>query len=229
VNAPSFRLDAFLSSADGRGKIVAYGKGAKVFCQGDEADAVFYVLEGSFKSSFISPRGKEAVVSLPKRGDFFGESCLKGRSLRIATVSTMTSAKVLRISKSTIVTLLHSELAFSEFFTSHLLKRNSRAEADLVDQLLNSSERRLARLLLLMAKFGQKGTTEPVIPKISQEILAEKVGTTRSRVSFFMNKFRNLGFIEYSGNQEITIHSSLLNVVLHDDPEIWGESGQSET
>ena len=163
-------------------------------------------------------------MSLPKKGDFFGEGCLKGQHRRIATVSTMTSAKVLRIDKSTMTALLHGELEFSECFMSYLLRRNARVEADLVDQLLNSSEKRLARLLLLMANFGKEGAAEPAIPKISQETLADMVGTTRSRVSYFMNKFRKLGFIEYKGNLQIKVHSSLLNVILHDDPTIWGGS-----
>jgi CRP/FNR family cyclic AMP-dependent transcriptional regulator len=222
MNDPRFHLAAFLSGADGRGTLVAYRKGEVVFCQGDEADAVFYVLDGNFKVSILSQRGKEAVISLPKKGEFFGESCLKGQRQRIATVSAITRAKVLRISKSTTEDLMCDESEFSELFISHLLKRNARLKADLVDHLFNSSERRLARVLLLMANFGKEGAAEPEIPKISQETLAEMIGTTRSRVSFFMNKFRKLGFIEYKGN--IKIHSSLLNVVLHDDPAIWEAS-----
>ncbi len=200
--------------------MVAYKKGEAAFCQGDEADAVFYILDGNFKVAVLSARGKEAVVSLPKRGDFFGESCLRGQRRRSATVSTMTKAKVLKISKPTMLGLLRDESEFSDLFMSHLLNRNARVEADLIDHLFNSSEKRLARLLLLMANFGKEGATEPVIAKISQETLAEMIGTTRSRVSFFMNKFRRLGFVEYRGG--LKIHSSLLNVVLHEDPAMWG-------
>jgi CRP-like cAMP-binding protein len=166
----------------------------------------------------VSERGKEAVVAIHGKRDFFGEGCLAGQTLRLATVAAMTECIIMRIDKASIVRVLHDEPTFSEMFISHLLTRNARVEADLVDQLFNSSEKRLARLLLLMANFGKEGRPEPVIAKISQETLAEMVGTTRSRVSAFMNKFRKLGFIEYNGHLEV--HTSLLNMVLHETPEI---------
>jgi CRP-like cAMP-binding protein len=166
----------------------------------------------------ISEQGKEAVVALHKKGDFFGEGCLTGQPLRLATATAMNDLEVMRFDIATIQRVLHEEPAFSEMFISHLLERNARVEADLVDQLFNSSEKRLARLLLLMANFGKEGKPEQVIAKISQETLAEMIGTTRSRVSVFMNKFRKLGFIEYNG--DLKVHSSLLNVILHDTPEL---------
>jgi CRP/FNR family transcriptional regulator, cyclic AMP receptor protein len=161
------------------------------------------------------------VIALPRRWDFFGEGCLRGQHLRIATVSTITKVTVLKVGKPAMSDLLRDEPELSELFLSHLLARNARVEADLVDQLLNSSEKRLARLLLLMANFGQEGAIEPIIARVSQETLADMVGTTRSRVSFFMNRFRRLGFIEYKCNRALKVHSSLLNVVLHDNPEAW--------
>jgi len=222
VSHSGFGPAALLSCTAGRATLVVYKKGEAAFWQGDEADDVFYILDGNFKVAILSARGKEAVVALPKKGDFFGESCLRGPCRRTATVSTMTRAKVLKISRTTMVGLLRNEAGFSRFFTSYLLGRNARVESDLVDHLLNSSERRLARLLLLMANYGQEGATESVIANISQETLAEMIGTTRSRVSFFMNKFRKLGFVEYRGG--LKIHSSLLKVVLHEDSAMWGDS-----
>jgi CRP-like cAMP-binding protein len=195
-----------------------YRKNQKVFSQGDAADAVFYIQEGKVKVCVVSQQGNEAVVALHGNGDFFGESCLNGHPLRMATVATMTECVIMRLDKAAIVRVLHDEPKFSEVFMSYLLARNARVEEDLVDQLFNSSEKRLARLLLLMANFGKEAKPEPVIAKISQETLAEMVGTTRSRVSRFMNKFRKLGFIDYNGHLEV--HNSLLNVVLHDTPEI---------
>ena len=189
-----------------------------VFSQGDPADAVFYIQEGRAKVCVISERGKEAVVALHKEGDFFGEGCLSGQPRRLATVVAMTECVIMRIDKATMVRVLHDEPAFSEMFLAFLLARNARVEEDLVDQLFNSSEKRLARLLLIMANFGKEGKPEPVIAKISQETLAEMIGTTRSRVSHFMNKFRKLGFIEYNGKMKV--HTSLLNMVLHENPEI---------
>ena len=189
-----------------------------VFSQGDPADAVFYIQEGRAKVCVISERGKEAVVALHKEGDFFGEGCLSGQPRRLATVAAMTECVIMRIDKATMVRVLHEEPAFSEMFLAFLLARNARVEEDLVDQLFNSSEKRLARLLLIMANFGKEGKPEPVIAKISQETLAEMIGTTRSRVSHFMNKFRKLGFIEYNGT--LKVHTSLLNMVLHENPEI---------
>jgi CRP/FNR family transcriptional regulator, cyclic AMP receptor protein len=193
-----------------------YRKNQTIFAQGDAADSVFYIQDGQVKLSVISELGKEAVVALHGKENFFGEGCLSGQSLRLASAAAMTDCVVMRLDKTAIVRVLHEQPKFSEMFLSYILARNARVEADLVDQLFNSSEKRLARLLLLMANFGKEGRPEPVIAKVSQETLAEIVGTTRSRVSFFINKFRKLGFIQYNGNLEI--HNSLLNVVLHDDP-----------
>jgi CRP/FNR family cyclic AMP-dependent transcriptional regulator len=187
------------------------------------ADAVFYIQQGKIKITVISEQGKEAVVAILGTGDFCGEGCLTGQPLRIATASAMTECVIVRLEKAAIIRVIHEEPAFSELFMSHLLTRTIRVEADLVDQLFNSSEKRLARALLLLANFGKEGKPEPVIAKISQETLAEMIGTTRSRVSSFMNKFRQLGFIDYNGHLEV--HSSLLNVVLHDEPHIKDRTG----
>jgi CRP/FNR family transcriptional regulator, cyclic AMP receptor protein len=211
---PSFDPSAFLTKvADGR-TTAKFRKGDIVFSQGEAADAVFYIEKGKAKVSVLSQHGKDAVVAILGAGDFCGEGCLTGQPRRMATVSTMIDCVMMRLEKSAIIRLLHDESTFSEMFIAYLLARNIRIEADLVDQLFNSSEKRLARLLLLLANFGKEGRPEPVMAKISQETLAEMIGTTRSRVSFFMNKFRKLGFIEYNGT--IEVHSSLLNVVLHD-------------
>jgi CRP/FNR family cyclic AMP-dependent transcriptional regulator len=214
----SFDAKSFLACVGEGRRIGKYGKGEVVFSQGDPADAVFYIQKGRAKLTVVSEQGKEAVIAILGADDFFGEGCLAGQKQRIATVMTMTDAIMVRLEKSAIIRVLHEEPAFSELFIAHLLGRSIRVEADLVDQLFNSSERRLARLLLLLANFGKEGAPEPVIPKISQETLAEMIGTTRSRVSFFMNRFRKLGFIAYNGG--IEVHSSLLNVVLHDQPLI---------
>jgi CRP/FNR family transcriptional regulator, cyclic AMP receptor protein len=215
---PPFDVQVFLNTVDGGRSVSSYRKNQKVFSQGDPADAVFYIQEGKVKVCVVSEQGKEAVVALHGNGAFFGESCLNGHPLRMATVVTMTECVIMRLEKPAIVRVLHDEPKFSEMFMAYLLSRNSRVEEDLVDQLFNSSEKRLARVLLLMANFGKEGKPEPVIAKISQETLAEMVGTTRSRVSLFMNKFRKLGFIEYNGVLEV--HNSLLNVVLHDNPHL---------
>ncbi|MGC2224740.1 MAG: Crp/Fnr family transcriptional regulator [Methylocella sp.] len=192
-----------------------------VISQGDPADAVFYVQSGKVKVSIVSKQGKEAVVAIHGANDFFGEGCLAGQAQRIATVATMTDSVIVRLEKAAIVRVIQQEPAFSGMFIAHLLARAIRVEADLVDQLFNSSEKRLARLLLLMANFGKEDKPEPLITKISQETLAEMIGTTRSRVSFFMNKFRKLGFIDYNGgNGGIEVHNSLLSAVLHDEPHI---------
>jgi CRP/FNR family cyclic AMP-dependent transcriptional regulator len=212
----SFDVKVFLTTIDGGRSVSNYRKNRKIFAQGDAADSVLYVQEGQVKLSVISELGKEAVVALHQKGDFFGEGCLSGQILRLATATAITDCVITRIDKDAVVRVLHEEPKFSEMFLSYILARNARVEADLVDQLFNSSEKRLARLLLLMANFGKEGRPEPVIAKISQETLAEMVGTTRSRVSFFMNKFRKLGFIEYNG--DLKVHNSLLNVVLHDNP-----------
>jgi CRP/FNR family cyclic AMP-dependent transcriptional regulator len=215
---PVFDPKAFLAKADGGRTISNYQKDQTVFSQGEAADAVFYIQQGKIKITVVSEQGKEAVVAILGTGDFFGEGCLAGQSLRMATVTAMMECEIMRLEKAAIIRVLHEEPAFSEMFMSHLLTRNIRVEADLVDQLFNSSEKRLARALLLLANFGKEGKPEPVIAKISQETLAEMIGTTRSRVSSFMNKFRQLGFIDYNGKLEV--HSSLLNVVLHDEPRI---------
>jgi CRP/FNR family transcriptional regulator, cyclic AMP receptor protein len=208
---------AFLAKA-GRGKTESkYRKNQIVFSQGDVADSVFYIRQGKVKRTVVSEQGKEAVVALFGPGDFFGEGCLAGQPLRLATVRAMTESVIVRLEKETVVRILH-EPEFFEKFLSHLLARNARAEEDLVDQLFNSGEKRLARLLLLLANFGNEASAEPIIANMSQETLAEMVGTTRSRVSFFMNKFRKLGYVEYDG--DIKVHSSLLNAALHDNPEL---------
>ena len=215
-----FDLKLFLAKiGDGR-SINKYRKDQIVFSQGEPADAVFYIQKGKVKLTVVSEHGKEAVIAILGTDEFFGEGCLAGQVRRIATVATMTDSVIARLEKSAIIQAIHQEPAFSEKFIAHLLGRSIRTEADLVDQLFNSSEKRLARLLLLLANFGKDGAPEPVIAKISQETLAEMIGTTRSRVSFFMNKFRKMGFIEYNGG--IEVHSSLLNVVLRDQPQIKG-------
>jgi CRP/FNR family cyclic AMP-dependent transcriptional regulator len=212
----SFDVKVFLNTVDGGRTVTNYRKNRQIFAQGDAADSVFHIQEGQVKLSVVSEVGKEAVVALHGTGDFFGEGCLSGQSLRLATATALTDCVIMRLDKAAIVRVLHEQPKFSEMFLAYILARNARVEADLVDQLFNSSEKRLARLLLLMANFGKEGRPEPVIAKVSQETLAEMVGTTRSRVSFFMNKFRKLGFIDYNGDLEI--HNSLLNMVLHDDP-----------
>ena len=191
-----------------------YPKGALIFSQGDPADAVFFVQRGKVKLTVLSRQGKQAVIALLAPGEFFGEGCLAGQPLRMATAIALTEVTIIRLAKPTMVRALHRDPGFAEMFTTYLLSRNIRMEEDLVDQLFNSSEKRLARILLLLANFGKEGRPEPVVPKISQEMLAEMVGTTRSRISHFMNKFRKLGFVEYNGGLEV--HSSLLGVVLHD-------------
>jgi CRP-like cAMP-binding protein len=213
-----FNPKLFLSKVNGGRTISDYRKNQIVYRQGDPSDSVFFIQSGKVKKTVVSEQGKEAVVALLGTDDFFGEGCLAGETLRLATVSAMTKCVIARISKADIARVIHEEPAFAELFISHLLARNSRVEEDLVDQLFNSSEKRLARLLLLLANFGKEGRPEPIIAKISQETLAEMIGTTRARVSFFMNKFRQLGLIDYNG--KIEVHSSLLNVVLRDQPHI---------
>jgi CRP/FNR family cyclic AMP-dependent transcriptional regulator len=214
-----FDPKVFLAKVNGGRSISNYRKDQIVFTQGAPADSVFYIQSGKVKKTVLSEQGKEAVVALFGTGDFFGEGCLTGQPLRLATVQAMTECVIVRIAKTDVIRVIHEEPAFAELFIAHLLARNSRVEEDLVDQLFNSSEKRLARMLLLLAHFGKEGKPEPVLAKISQETLAEMIGTTRSRVSFFMNKFRELGFVKYDG-QQIEVHSSLLNVVLYDKPEI---------
>jgi CRP/FNR family transcriptional regulator, cyclic AMP receptor protein len=212
---PTFDPKSFLAEV-GEGRTVSqYRKDQIVFSQGDPADAVFYIQKGKVKVTVVSDQGKEAVVAILGAGEFCGEGCLAGQARRIATVRAMTECTIMRLQKTSIVRVLHDEPAFSEMFMSHLLARTIRVEEDLVDQLFNSSEKRLARLLLLLANFGKEGRPEPLIARISQETLAEMIGTTRSRVSFFMNKFRRMGFLDYNG-EGLEVHSSLLNVILHD-------------
>lgn len=215
---PPFNPKTFLAKVGEGRSIATYRKGQVVFSQGEAADAVFYIQRGKAKVTVVSEQGKEAVVAILGANEFLGEGCLVGQSQRIATVVAMMESVIVRLEKAAIVRVIHEEPAFSELFIAHLVGRTLRVEADLVDQLFNSSEKRLARLLLLLANFGKEGKPEPIIAKISQETLAEMIGTTRSRVSFFMNKFRKLGFIDYNGR--IEVHSSLLNVVLHDQPQI---------
>jgi CRP/FNR family transcriptional regulator, cyclic AMP receptor protein len=209
-----FDPKVFLATVNGGRTASEYQKDGVVFLQGDPANAVFYVQMGKIKIVVTSEQGKEAVVAVLGEGAFFGEGCLIGQPLRLATVKAITDSKVMRIEKEEMVRVLAAEPKFGALFTAHLLTRNSRVEEDLVDQLFNSSEKRLARTLLLLANFGKEGKPEPIIAKISQEMLAEIIGTTRPRVSFFMNKFRKLGFIEYNGN--LKVHSSLLSVLLRD-------------
>jgi CRP/FNR family transcriptional regulator, cyclic AMP receptor protein len=213
----SFDAKSFIAKVGEGQRILKYGKDHIVFSQGEPADAVFYIQKGKVKVTVVSSQGKEAVIALLGSDDFFGEGCRAGQPRRMATVGTMAESIIVRIEKAAIVRLIRDEPAFSEMFIAHLLARTIRVEEDLVDQLFNSSEKRLARLLLLLANFGKDGRPEPVIAKISQETLAEMIGTTRARVSFFMNKFRKLGFIDYNGG--IEVHSSLLNVILHDQPQ----------
>ena len=215
---PSFDPKSFLAKVGEGRSIGEYHKDQIVFSQGDPADAVFYVERGEVKVTVVSEQGKEAVVAILGTNQFFGEGCLAGQAKRIATVATMTDSVIVRLEKAAILRVIHQEPAFSEIFIAHLLNRAIRVEADLVDQLFNSSEKRLARLLLLLANFGKEEKPEPILAKISQGTLADMIGTTRSRVSFFMNKFRKLGLIDYNGS--IEVRSSLLNVVLHDEPHI---------
>lgn len=213
-----FDAKSFLAKVGVGRSVAKYAKNQIIFAQGDVADAVFYVQKGKVKVTVVSQQGKEAVVAILGSDDFFGEGCLAGQPRRMSTVRAMTEAAIMRLEKTAMLTTIHKERAFSDKFMAHLLTRTIRVEEDLVDQLFNSSEKRLARLLLLLANFGKEGRPEPTIAKISQETLAEMIGTTRGRVSFFMNKFRKLGFIKYNGR--IEVHSSLLNVILHDQPHI---------
>ena len=222
----AFDPKAFLAKV-GRGKTIAkYRKDQVVFSQGDAADSVFYIQSGKIKLTVISEKGKEAVVGILEATHFFGEGSLNGHSLRVTTATAIDQSLITRIPKAAMIATLHDEPEFSELFMANLLDRNSRIEEDLIDQLFNSSEKRLARALLLLANFGKESTAEPIIGKFSQETLAEMIGTTRSRVSFFMNKFRKLGYIKYNGKLEI--NNSLLNVVLYDKPEIRKRDASAE-
>jgi len=211
-----FDPKTFLSTIDGGRKVATFAEKKMIFAQGDSSDAVFYIQKGKVKLSVVSESGREATIGILNEGSFFGESCLTGQPLRLCSATAMTDCTVMRIKKKSMMEVLHLEHAFSDMFVAYLLTRNIRYEEDLVDQLFNSSEKRLARVLLLLAHFGKDGKPESVIPTISQETLAEMVGTTHSRVSFFMNRFRKLGFIDYHGGDALQVHSSLLNIVLHD-------------
>jgi CRP/FNR family transcriptional regulator, cyclic AMP receptor protein len=213
-----FDPGTFLATISEGSKSLTLSKKHGIFTQGDAADAVFYIQEGKVRLTVVSKTGKEATIGILSEGNFFGEGSLAGQPLRMGSAAAMTDCQLLRIEKKAMMGALHREHAFSDMFVAYLLGRNIRYEEDLVDQLFNSSEKRLARVLLMLAHFGKEGVPETVVPKISQEILAEMVGTTRSRVSFFMNRFRKLGFIHYAGGIEggLQVHSSLLNVVLHD-------------
>ena len=217
-NKDEFDPKAFLARV-GQGKAIAeYKKNQNIFCQGETAEAVFYIQKGRVKLTVLSEQGKEAVVGILETGQFFGESCLNGHPLRISTTTALEDCVITSITKTAMISTLHDEPAFSELFMAYLLTRNSRVEEDLIDQLFNSSEKRLARLLLILANFGKEERPQPIAVELSQETLAEMIGTTRSRVSFFMNKFRKLGFIDYNG--KIEVHNSLLNAVLNDKPQI---------
>ena len=216
--SPPLDARTILAGAGTGRSIIKCRKNHVVFAQGDSSDAVFFVQKGKLKVTVVSGRGKEAIAAIVGPDEFFGEACIADQKLRLATVSAMSESVIVRIEKATMVRLIHDHADFSKLFMEHVLQRTMRVEADLIDQLFNSSERRLARLLLLLANYGSAGQPEPILAKISQETLAEMIGTTRSRVSFFMNKFRKLGFIAYDGH--IEVHKSLLNLVLHDQPHI---------
>jgi CRP/FNR family transcriptional regulator, cyclic AMP receptor protein len=216
----AFDPKAFLAKVGEGTAISKYQKGQIVFSQGEAGDAVFYIQKGKIKLTVVSKRGKEAVVGLLGSTHFFGEGCLNGHPLRVTTATAIDECIITRIAKAAMIATMHDEPKFSELFMADLLSRNSRIEEDLIDQLFNSSEKRLARTLLLLANFGKEDAPEPIVGKFSQEILAEMIGTTRSRVSFFMNRFRKLGYIKYNGKLEI--HNSLLNVVLYDKPQNEG-------
>jgi CRP/FNR family cyclic AMP-dependent transcriptional regulator len=221
----AFDAQDFLAKV-GEGKsILQLQKGQNIFVQGDAADTVFYIQKGKIKLTVLSDHGKEAVVGLLGPGQFFGEGCMNGHKMRIATTTTMENCVITSITKAAMIAAIHDQPLFSEMFMAYLLTRNSRIEEDLIDQLFNSSERRLARLLLLLANFGKEGGPLPINPNISQGTLAEMIGTTRSRVSFFMNKFRKLGLIDYNGH--IEVHNSLLSAVLHDKPQLESDESGS--
>jgi CRP/FNR family transcriptional regulator, cyclic AMP receptor protein len=214
----SFDSKTFLAKVGAGKTILAFHKNQHVFEQGDVANTVFYLQKGKVKLTVLSEQGKEAIVAILEPGQFFGEGCMNGHKLRISTTTAMEDSVITSITKEAMLAALHDEPQFSEMFMAYLLTRNSRIEEDLVDQLFNSSERRLARLLLLLANFGKAGNPQPISPSISQETLAEMIGTTRSRVSFFMNKFRKLGLIDYNGH--IEVHNSLLSAVLYERPQL---------
>jgi CRP-like cAMP-binding protein len=221
-----FDPSAFLAQAGAGRTVAAFRKASVIFSQGEAADAVFFIQKGKIKLTVVSEQGKEAVVAVLGVGEFCGEGCLAGQSRRMATASAMSECEIMRLEKPAMLRVLHAEPRFSEMFVSYLLTRTIKVEEDLVDQLFNSSEKRLARALLLLANFGKEGRPEPIATKVSQEMLAEMIGTTRSRVSFFMNKFRKLGLISYNGH--IEVHNSLLSMVLHEKPRIGADHKDNE-
>jgi CRP-like cAMP-binding protein len=221
-----FDANIHLAKASGGRTVAKYAINKNVYEQGDPADSVFYIQAGRVKLSVISENGKEAIVAILKADDFFGEHCANGEIWRLSTAAALTECTITQITKAEIGRLIHDEPAFAEFFISHLLVRSSHVQADLVDQLFNSSEKRLARALLILANFGGEGEPEPLLPKISQETLVDLIGTTRTRINFFMNKFRRLGLIDYNGR--IEVHRSLLNMVLHERPEIENSAERPE-
>ena len=210
--------EAIIGKLNGGRSDVKYQRDQIIYSQGDAADTVFYVQSGKVKVTVVSEEGKEAVVAILLPGSFSGEECLTGHTLRISTVKTLTDCQLIRMAKASIVRALHEDHEFSELFTAYLMERNIRVQEDLVDQLLNSTEKRLARLLLILANYGKEDRPDPIVPKINQETLAEMIGTSRTHVNFFMNKFRQLGFIEYNG--DIKVNRSLLNMLLHEKPQI---------
>jgi CRP/FNR family transcriptional regulator, cyclic AMP receptor protein len=212
----AFNAHAFLESTRAANTVIKYGRGEAIFTQGDACDHVMYIQEGGVKLSVLSKTGREAVIAMLGPGDFFGEGCLAGQPIRIGSASAITPSVIRLVPKAKMIRLLHKQHAMSDRFIAHMLARNIRIEEDLIDQLFNSSEKRLARALLLLARYGKQDKPARVVPKISQETLAEMIGTTRSRVNFFLNKFKKLGFIEYNGEIPLKINSSLLSVVLHD-------------
>jgi len=211
-----FDPKTFLTVINGGRKILAFPKKRAIFVQGGVSDAVFYIQKGKVKLTVVSKTGQEATIGILNEGDFFGEGCLTGQPLRLCSATALTDCSVMRVEKKTMIEVLHEEHAMSDVFVAYLLTRNLRYEEDLVDQLFNSSEKRLARMLLMLAHFGKEGEQQPVIPKISQETLAQMVGTTRSRINFFMNRFKKLGFIDYGSRRGLQVHSALINVILHD-------------
>ena len=214
---PQFDPKTFLSIINGGRKILAFPKKQAIFVQGDSSDAVFYIQKGRVKITVVSKTGKEATIGILKEGDFFGEPCLAGQPLRLCSAIALTDCSVMRVEKKTMMEVLHEEHAMAAVFVAYLLTRNIRYEEDLADQLFNSSEKRLARMLLMLAHFGKEGIPETVVPQISQETLAQMVGTTRSRINVFMNRFKKLGYIDYDGGKSaLQVHGSLLNVILHD-------------
>jgi CRP/FNR family transcriptional regulator, cyclic AMP receptor protein len=214
-SAPS--AETIIARMDGGRSDVKFHRDQIVYSQGDAADSVFYIASGKVKVTVVSEDGKEAVVAILQPGHFFGEECLSGHKLRVSTVKTLTDCHMIKMAKASIMSALHQDQEFSELFTLYLMERNIRIQEDLVDQLLNSTEKRLARLLLILANYGKEDRSDPIVPKINQETLAEMIGTSRTHVNFFMNKFRQLGFIEYNG--DIKVNRSLLNMLLHEKPQ----------